>query len=69
MSGFETTHATVLGKHGTDYTRSAQIFNGGIKKQDLNINESGAAVITKVIPGLGVEIDSTGVDHGTGDVK
>lgn len=49
--------------------RSAQIFNGGIKKQDLNINESGAAVITKVIPGLGVEIDSTGVDHGTGDVK
>lgn len=48
--------------------RSAQIFDGGIKRLDLNTDESGAAVITKIIPGFGVEIDSTGVDPGTGDV-
>lgn len=48
--------------------KSAQIFDGGIKRQDLNTNESGAAVITKIIPGFGLEIDSTGVDPGTGDV-
>ena len=45
-----------------------QIFDGTVKKDDINTTDSGQAVITKVIAGDGISIDSTGVDSGTGDV-
>lgn len=49
--------------------RSGQIFDGGVKKDDINVSESGQALITKLIAGANVTIDSsTGADTGTGDV-
>lgn len=48
--------------------KSEQIRDGEIKRPDLNTNEPGQAVITKVISGNRILIDSSGVDDGTGDV-
>lgn len=48
--------------------RSEQIRDGDVKRADLNTDETGSAVIRKVIAGYGVSISSTGVDTGTGDV-
>ena len=47
---------------------SVQIEDGEVKRNDLNINESGQAVCRKIIPGTNVTLDSTGADEGTGDV-
>lgn len=38
------------------------------KRADLNVSESGSAVIRKVVAGPGIRLVSTGVDAGTGDV-
>jgi hypothetical protein len=48
--------------------RSKQIKDGGVKREDLNTDISGRAVITKIIAGDNITISSTGVDEGTGDV-
>lgn len=48
--------------------KSEQIQDEQIKSQDLNITETGHAVITKVVAGTGVTISSTGIDAGTGAV-
>lgn len=42
--------------------------NGLTKRDDLNTNESGSAVIRKVVAGPGIRLVSTGADTGTGDV-
>jgi hypothetical protein len=49
--------------------RSGQIKDGEVKRDDLNTATSGQAVITKLLAGSGITIDSsTGADSGTGDV-
>jgi len=48
--------------------KSEQIKDGEVKRDDINVDETGQAVITKIIAGTGVTITSTGVDAGTGDV-
>lgn len=48
--------------------RSEQIGDEQVRRQDLNTTLSGSAVIAKAVAGDGVELDSTGVDVGTGDV-
>ena len=48
--------------------RSHQILDEGIKRDDINISTEGQAIITKVIAGSGISLDSTGADTGTGDV-
>lgn len=45
-----------------------QIRDETIKRPDLNVSETGKAVITKVIAGVGCTTSETGVDPGTGDV-
>jgi len=47
----------------------SEIRDGSVQKIDLDTTTPGQAVITKVIPGDGIEIvSSTGVDAGTGNV-
>lgn len=45
-----------------------QVDDGSIKRDDLNIDDPGQAVIRKLIAGTGINLVSTGVDAGTGDV-
>lgn len=45
-----------------------QIGDGEVTRADLNTVDSSKAVIAKVLAGTGINIDSTGVDEGTGDV-
>lgn len=45
-----------------------QIYDGTIKRDDLNTDDSGQAVTRKIVAGDGISISSTGVDAGTGDV-
>ena len=47
---------------------SGSIVDGSIIRDDINVTTTGKALITKVIPGLNVNISSTGIDPGTGDV-
>lgn len=49
-------------------TRSRQIEDGGITRDDLNVVTSTQAVIRRAAPGVGIILKSTGVDSGTGDV-
>jgi hypothetical protein len=48
--------------------RGTQVLDGSVQRQDLDAVTSGSAVIRKVLPGVGVELVSTGPDAGTGDV-
>lgn len=48
--------------------RGNQVLDGGIQRVDLDVTTAGQAVIRKAIAGIGLEITSTGVDAGTGDV-
>ncbi|MFZ5985499.1 MAG: hypothetical protein ACOYWZ_00010 [Bacillota bacterium] len=48
--------------------RSEQILDTSVTRSDLNTATIGNAVITKLIAGTNVNIGSTGVDTGTGDV-
>jgi len=52
----------------TQEIKSHQIDDGEVKRADLNTTETGSAVATKVIAGDGIELSSTGIDSGTGDV-
>jgi len=45
-----------------------QIKDGHIYREDINTQTSGKALITKLIIGAGLDIQSTGIDSGTGDV-
>lgn len=45
-----------------------QILDGDIQKTDLDTHTPGQAVITRLVAGVGVSLQSTGVDTGTGDV-
>ncbi len=50
--------------------RSKQLLDGEIKRPDLNVLESGSAVIAKLNIGTSgfLSLSSTGADTGTGDV-
>lgn len=48
--------------------KTRDIGDGEVKRQDLNVSESGSAVTRRIIAGDGITIVSTGVDSGTGDV-
>jgi hypothetical protein len=45
-----------------------EIKDGSIQRIDLNTTSTGQAVIRKIIPGTNINIISTGIDAGTGDV-
>ena len=49
--------------------RSQQIGDGDVTRDDLNVADSGKAVVRKIIQGDGILISSTGADSGTGDVE
>lgn len=49
--------------------RSQQIGDGDVTRDDLNVADSGKAVVRKIVQGSGVTISSTGADSGTGDVE
>jgi hypothetical protein len=48
--------------------RSRQIKDGNVWRSDVNITQSGEALIRRLIAGTNISISSTGVDTGTGDV-
>ena len=48
--------------------RSHQLRDDDISRDDMNTTDTGKALILKVVAGNNVEISSTGVDAGTGDV-
>lgn len=52
---------------GTE-VNSRQIKDGAVKRQDLNTATTTEAVIAKIVAGKAIEISSTGIDAGTGDV-
>jgi hypothetical protein len=45
-----------------------QLLNGTIQQEDIDTTTTGKAMITKVVPGVGITLSSTGVDPGTGIV-
>ncbi len=45
-----------------------QIGDKAVVRGDLNVQTPGSAVITKLIPGAGISLSSSGADTGTGDV-
>lgn len=47
---------------------SDDVQDGSIRRDDLNISEPGQALIARIIAGQRINIESTGVDAGTGDV-
>lgn len=48
--------------------RGAQVLDGTIQRTDLDIVTTGQAVVSKLIQGSGITLNSTGADAGTGDV-
>lgn len=48
--------------------RGGQIKDTTVNRDDLDISTAGKAVVRRIIAGSGVNIGSTGVDTGTGDV-
>lgn len=44
------------------------IRDGSVTRADLNVTDTGSAVIAKVVAGTGISLSSTGPDAGTGDV-
>ena len=53
---------------GRTELKSHQIHDGSIQNIDIDITTPGKALITKIVAGTGVSINSTGVDDGTGVV-
>lgn len=53
---------------GKTQVRSQQLEDEGVKRDDLNSTTTGQAVVKKLVQGTGVQLTSTGVDAGTGDV-
>lgn len=47
---------------------SKDLKDGQVKRDDVNIDEAGQALITKALEGSSIEITETGSDEGTGDV-
>lgn len=45
-----------------------QILDGSVNRDDIDTTTTGKALVTKIIAGDGIDISSTGVDAGTGDV-
>lgn len=45
-----------------------QVADGSIQRVDLDVTTTGQALITKVLAGDNISLNSTGVDSGTGDV-
>jgi hypothetical protein len=41
---------------------------GSVQRNDIDTSTTGQALITKILPGTGISLSSTGVDAGTGDV-
>lgn len=52
----------------TQLNLGEQGASGTVTRSDVNINTSGSALITKVIPGTNISLEQTGADEGTGDV-
>lgn len=48
--------------------KGQQVEDGSIQRVDLDTTTPGQAVITRILPGTGVVVSSTGADSGTGDV-
>jgi hypothetical protein len=48
--------------------QSIDIEDGGIWREDLNTTSTGKAIVTKLVAGADISLDSTGVDDGTGEV-
>ncbi len=48
--------------------RGPQVVDGSIQRDDLDTATAGQAVTRKIVAGTGINIGSTGVDAGTGDV-
>lgn len=48
--------------------RGGQILNSSVQRSDLDISTTGEAVVRRIIGSTSVELGSTGVDTGTGDV-
>lgn len=48
--------------------KSAQLNSTAVQRGNEDTGDTGSAVISKVIPGQGISLSSTGVDAGTGDV-
>lgn len=47
---------------------TANIQDGEVKRDDLNTETSGKAVVRKIVTGDNIKLGSTGADIGTGDV-
>lgn len=54
---------------GRTFVRSDNIGDGEVKRADVNTTTPGSALITKVVVGSGIYLESSGADEGTGDVK
>ena len=48
--------------------RGLQVRDGSIQTVDIDTSTPGKALITRVIPGDGISVISTGADVGTGEV-
>jgi len=48
--------------------KSEQIKDAEVKRSDINITQTGEAMIRRLIAGTNISISSTGADSGTGDV-
>jgi len=53
---------------GVTQLNTAQVKDGTISRDDLDITTVGKAVVRRIIAGTNVTITETGVDTGTGDV-
>lgn len=53
---------------GVTQLNTAQVKDGTISRDDLDITTVGKAVVRKIIAGTNITITETGVDAGTGDV-
>jgi hypothetical protein len=53
---------------GVTTVRSKQIRDNTIAREDLNVTDSGKAIIAKIVAGTGIVLSETGPDAGTGDV-
>lgn len=48
--------------------RGAQILDGTVQRDDLDISTTNQAVVRRLVQGSGITLSSTGVQSGTGDV-
>ena len=48
--------------------RGSQVFDKSITRDDLDITTPAKAVITNLVQGTGIFLQSTGIESGTGEV-